>query len=282
MAPNAQEMTQDIRKEFDMLLEFVTSEQARTATADHIERGLFKLLLSLGAKLLMLFFALRSQACSREPLEREGEQILPYYEDRKRTYFSIFGAVDLWRPYFYKKGAPGQCMLDVELSLGVDCYSDLLREMVEYLGVYVVYHKASDILMRLLDLNLSTRVVEQTIADDATDVQAYYDQKPPPPPSSEADILVIQADGKGVPMVLETPAESPLRLGKGQKRGHKKEAIVTSVYTIAALPRTPEEVVASYYTQNRAEESSLPTPKRPKPQNKHIWATLQAMAQNSL
>jgi hypothetical protein len=275
MAPNTQEMTQDIRKEFDMLIEFVTSEQARTATADQVERGLFKLLLSLGAKLLILFFAVRSQACSREPLEQGADQTLPYYEDRKRTYFSIFGPVDLWRPYFYKKGMPGQCPLDAALSLGADRYSDLLREMMEYLGVYVVYHKVCDILMRLLDLNLSTRVVEQTVADDAPDVQAYYDQQPPPTPASEANILVIQADGKGVPMVLEPSAEPQVRLGKGQKRGHKKEAIVTSVYTIAAMPRTPAEVVASYYAQNRAAEPHPPAEKRPKPQNKHIWATLQ-------
>jgi hypothetical protein len=34
-----------------MLLKFVTSDQAKEATADQIERSLFKLLLVLGAKL---------------------------------------------------------------------------------------------------------------------------------------------------------------------------------------------------------------------------------------
>ena len=46
---------QDVRAEFDMLLDFVTGEKARTSTADRIERGLFKLLLQLGAQLLHLF-----------------------------------------------------------------------------------------------------------------------------------------------------------------------------------------------------------------------------------
>jgi hypothetical protein len=41
-----------------MLLDFVTGEPAQQATADHIERGLFKLLLAMGAKLLLLFFGL--------------------------------------------------------------------------------------------------------------------------------------------------------------------------------------------------------------------------------
>jgi hypothetical protein len=275
MTFNSQDIIQDIRAEYDMLIEFVTGEQAHTATADHIERGLFKLLLKLGAKLLTLFFVMRSQAYSREPLEIEEGQTLPYLEDKKRTYFSIFGRIALWRPYFYKKGSDGQSPLDAELSLGSDRYSDFLREIAEYLGVYVVYHKTTDILERLLELNLSTRVQQQIIADDAEDVEAYYEQKPPPAPEAEANILVIQADGKGVPLILETPPEPKVRLGKGQKRGRKKESIVTSVYTISALPRTPEEVVASYYAQNQADEPQKPTAKRPKPHNKHVWATLE-------
>ena len=274
MKSNSQEVIQDIRVEYDMLIEFVTGEQARTATADCIERGLFKLLLKLGAKLLTLFFVMRSEACCRESLETEGHQTLPYLEDKKRTYFSIFGKLALWRPYFYKKGVGGQSPLDAELSLGSDRYSDLLREMAEYLDVYVVYHKSTDILKRLLKLELSTRVQQKIIADDAADVEDYYEQKAPPSPEEEANILVIQADGKGIPLILETPAEPQVRLGKGQKRGRKKEAIVTSVYTIAKLPRTPEEVVASYYAQNQTDESQKTSRKRPKPQNKHVWATL--------
>lgn len=51
MTSNSQTIIQDIRQKFEMLLDFVTGEQAHQATADHIERGLFKLLLALGAKL---------------------------------------------------------------------------------------------------------------------------------------------------------------------------------------------------------------------------------------
>jgi len=50
-------------------------------------------------------------------------------------------------------------------------------------------------------------------------------------------------------MILEEDKAKaePVRLGKGQKRGNKKEAIVTSAYTIAPAVRTPESVVASYF-----------------------------------
>ena len=204
-------MIREIRVEFEQMLDFVTGEEARTATADQIERELFKLLISLGAQLLTLFFVMRSQACARESLPLANGQELPYHRDTKRDYFSIFGKLAVWRPYFYKKEIGGQSPLDAELSLGEDCYSDLVCEVSEYLGVYSVYHKTGDILERLLGLHLSTRVVDENMAEDAADVEAYYAQKPPPAPAQEAEILVIQADGKGVPLVMETPAEPKVR-----------------------------------------------------------------------
>mgnify|MGYP001579761907 CR=1 FL=1 len=272
MTFNSQEIIQDIRAQFEHMLDFVTGGQARTATADHIESGLFKMLLSMGAKLLQLFFVMRSQACSRQAIQTETGQELPYHRDTPREYFSIFGKVSVERPYFYQKGLGGQTPLDAELSLGEDCYSDLLREVSGYLGVYTVYGKTGDILERLLELNLSTRSLQQNIAEDAADVEAYYAQKPPPSPANEAEILVIQADGKGVPMILDGATEPSVRLGKGQKHGHKKEAVVTSVYTIETAPRTPEEVVASFF--ELPQDPQPPAPAHPKPQNKHIWATL--------
>jgi hypothetical protein len=238
-----------------MVLDFVTGAEAQVATADRIERGLFRRLLDLGAKLLLLFFIIRAQNCSREPLSKKDGQELPYHEERKRTYFSVFGKIPFWRPYFYKSGV-GEAPLDAELSLGSDRYSDFLREMSEYLAVYVAYGKDADLLKRFFDLQLSTRVIQQIIDADAVDVEAFYAQKPPPSPAEEAEILVIQADGKG------------------EKRGRKKEAIVTTVYTTLCAPGTPEDVVASLFHQDQSSDIRKDTPDPSKPRNKHIWATL--------
>jgi hypothetical protein len=268
---NLAKMQEDIRAEFETMLQFVTSEEAQTATADQIERSLFQLLLSLGAQLLLLFFQMRSQTCSRDTITVEGQEV-PYNSKQKRVYFSIFGKVPIWRPYFYSTEAGGHTPLDAELSLGTGRYSDMLREILEYLGVYVPYNKAVDIFKRILKLGVSTRVQQKFVAEDSEDVLAYYEQKPTPTASDEAEILVVQADGKGVPIILEKSSSTPVRLGKGQKRGRKKEAIVTTVYTIAAHPRTPEDVVNSFFQQNEEHKKSKSSP--PKPQNKHIWATL--------
>ncbi len=124
MTFNSPAIIQNIRADFEKMLEFGMGEEAQKATADHIERGLFKLLIALGAKLLILFFVMRSQACSRKELILKEGGKLPYHRDTQRSYFSIFCKLVLWRPNFYKKGMGGQAPLDAELSLGDDCYSD--------------------------------------------------------------------------------------------------------------------------------------------------------------
>jgi hypothetical protein len=267
MTSNSQVIIQDVRAEFEKMLAYVTDEQARRASADTTERGLFKMLIEMGLKLLTLFFAMRSENASRETLKtREGKELY-YHRDTKRRYVSIFGELELMRPYFYRKGQGGQIPLDAALSLGEDCYSDLVREVNDHLGVYGAYHKAGDILERLLGWKLSTRAIQANLGEDAADVSDYYAQKPAVEASREAEILVMQADGKGIPMILEETQPDKVRLGKGEKHGRKKEALVTSLYTIAPLIRTPEQVVASYY-----DKISLSRPSRP--QNKHLWATL--------
>jgi hypothetical protein len=135
MISNLQDIRENIQSEVEKLLDFVTGEEAQFATADHIERGLFRSLLKLGAKLLLLFFVTRAQNSSRASLQMEDGQEVPYHSEKKRTHFSIFGKWPFWRPYFYKSGVDGQSSLDAELSLGSDRYSDFLREMAEYLGV---------------------------------------------------------------------------------------------------------------------------------------------------
>jgi len=110
----------------------------------------------------------------------------------------------------------------------------------------------------------------------------FYAQEGPPPLAEEAAILVLQADGKGVPIVWPptgaagTPASAPVRLGKGRKRGGKKEASLTAVYTIAPAVRTPEAVVESLFRSPTAEAplGAGDREAREGPQHKQLWATL--------
>ncbi len=270
MSFNTEEIVQNIRTEFEFMLQGVQDSDERTA--DQMERALFKQLLGLGAQMMLLFFQMRAAQSARIPQETDTGAELPYHSEKKRDYYSIFGKLPVERPYFYASGLSGVSPLDAELSLGDDCYSDLVREMAEYLGVDVTYAKAGQIFQRLLGHSLSSQAVSSLVNTDAVDVERYYEQKPAPTVADEAAILVVQADGKGVPMVRETPTVNKTRLGKGEKRSKKKEAIVTTCYTIAPRIRTPLEVVTSFFHPD--ESQPPPSDQRTRPQNKHVWATL--------
>ena len=85
MTFNSPEIIQEVRAEFEQLLDFVTGAQARTAQADTIERGLFKMLLKLGAKRLQLFFSMRSEIGSRQAVQSQSGQKLAYPRDTERV-----------------------------------------------------------------------------------------------------------------------------------------------------------------------------------------------------
>jgi len=113
--------------------------------------------------------------------------------------------------------------------------------------------------------------------ETAVDATTFFAQPPDPTPlDPTATILVAQADGKGIPLTQSLHDQQPARLQRGQKRSKKKEAIVTSWYTIAPHPRTPEAVVAALLHE-KPPAGAAPTA-RPAPVGKELRATLAGKA----
>ena len=265
---------QNVKSDFDMLLSTVTDTNEQKCSADQMERYLFKQLLCLGADRMQLFFAHRSESCSRKEAVNEVGKTLPYHSDRTRDYFSIFGELTITRPYFYRKNDGGYISLDAELGLGTDCYSDFLRELHDELSVYMPFAKEVKIIDRFFDICLSTRCTQQFIETDAADVEVYYEQKPPPPVAEEAAILVLQADGKGVPIIQASASKDKVRLKRGEARSRKKAVTATAIYTIQPAPRSVDDVMASLLKKGETK----PDLNRSRPQRKQIWGTLQGKA----
>jgi len=265
---------QELKMDFDEIISEVSEAGNEACTAYHMERHLWQQMLKFGGRLMQLFFEASSQAAQRDEVYTEEGQRVPYHTDRRRKYFSIFGELSLHRPYFYRKDVDGQSPLDAELGLADDSYSDFLRELHEELSVFVSYEKTEQIPGRLLDIHLSKRVLQEFVAKDAADVQSYYEQLAPPPADEEGSILVVQADGKGVPMIRPSATGQKVRLRRGEARSRKKAANVTALYTIQSAPRTPEEVLQSLLSHEEGAEDPSWSSERHRPQNKKLWATL--------
>ena len=133
----------------------------------------------------------RVESESHTMLVNRNKTVLPYHSQKGRDYFSIFCKLSIERAYFYAWGGSGQCPLDEALSLPDRCYSDLLMESAELLGVEGAYGKGLQVVARLLGLDLSELALETSVAEHSQSVRAYYKQKNVFPSIEEGSILVV-------------------------------------------------------------------------------------------
>jgi hypothetical protein len=275
MASNSNQIVQYVQQEFQALVAYVTGPEARVQTAYTVEWTLFRRLLALGATLLRLFFVTRAAVRPAGMVTSADGTRLTDHDQRPTTDYAVFGKVRLWRPYVTAWGQAGRCPLDAELSLPARCYSDLRREWAAYGATDEAYRESRTGLERILGLPLSLQAFETGGAEAGQDV-ANFSAQPAEPTAlpTVGTILVVQADGKGVPMVQPPTQRPPVRLGKGQKRTKKKEAVVTGLYTMAPDPRTPQEVVAALWQDPEGRAPGA----RPLPVGKELRATLEGKA----
>jgi hypothetical protein len=272
-----------VHAEVEELLGIVTGPSSQQQSAAAVELAIFRRLLRLGATLLGLFFAARGAVKPVGPVVSEDGSELRYHDRRSIGYVSIFGKLRVWRHAFTAPGQSVVCPLDAELSLPARCYSDVLREWATYGATDGAYRASQTVLERVLGLTLSVQAIETAVQEDADDVAAFLTEPPAPSPVPPGCLLVVQADGKGVPMVPgETGAPTgrrEVRRKRGQPPGTKKEAIVTAVYTLAPTPRRPAEVLATLLPLD-GDAASAPADRadRARPVGKELRATLDGKA----
>lgn len=228
------------RKQFDQILTHVTS--AGRETLDAVERGAFAELLELGRQLLETrLSAEAAQDQAAEVMGPDGRK-LPYHSRKTVTYRSVFGEVEAKRAYYWEEGAgEGHCPMDARLNLPARKDSYVLQEWALQMGVAQSYDEVKGGLGELLGLEIPKRQLEAVARDAGAAGRTFYDEKQAPPPAKEGPILVVEADGKGVPMKKEVPVEQVKRLSKGQKRDKKKMAWVGVVYSTERRRGEPDD-----------------------------------------
>lgn len=263
---------------------------------DEVERALFDKGLRLGLQLLETFVVAAGDGDHGKTVEHQGKTLHRSELKMTKRYRSIFGVLFIER-HVYAPGPKKQVAwapLDARLGLPAGEQSYVLEDWVQRVCVKESFAEGVGSLRDLLGVNTSVRAAEvmtrkmAAYADHFSETAAAFD------PSSEQEIVVLAADGKGVPMrrpleqrlqehraVTAVPeaAESaapdqqpsagpkPKRLKKGEKRTRKQMAYVGAVYSIAPFKRSAEEVVNELRRKQRQAD-------RPRPQNKQVFAEM--------
>ena len=130
----------------------------------------------------------------------------------------------------------------------------IAKSKIRIAGIRDSFGEASVTLNKLLGTGVSPSRLEVVNRESANSYDAFYEKKEAPAPESEGKTNVVEFDGKGVPMIKSEAAKIQSRLGKGEKRQKKKEAIVGVGYTIDPKVRTATEVAENLVYPEKAKK----------------------------
>jgi len=243
------------------------------------EEGIYRRLLALGRALLAQHATAAGTGYTpgQPPATTAGEP-LAYKGLQTVEYLSIFGAVPLTRAAYASPAGGYLYPMDGQWNRPAQKYSYLLQQWLQAAASEEDYREAAARLHQVLGFPLVANVPQRLTQAVGLEVEGYYAQTAAPVAATEGSHLAVTADGKGVRLRLpRTDQDDPHpRRGKGEKRGTKREAIVTVDYTFDPVVRTPEQLVEELMRgrtgaarQQRREEhqqrrqQGLPEPREP-------------------
>ena len=259
-----------------------------------VELGLFRRLQLLGRTFLECFIAESGSGYEEgsPPLSEMGAPMkykgipTPF-----SPYMSIFGEIRIPRAAYQHPSGGYVYPIDAHLNLPESKFSYLLQKWLQASAVEMDFQTAVDRFNEIFDASFLPEVPQRLGFPISAYVQAFYEQDDAPEAETEGSHIAVSADGKGVRILrlerddLVEEVVSKARLGKGEKRGVKKESMVTVDFSFNPEDRDAREVLKALLkkqTQKEREQAKQERKQRreqglPEPRaalNPHRRATL--------
>ena len=242
-----------------------------------VERGIWQRVLQMGRHALGEFLACQGDGDVGGKLTMpDGHEVKRLEERHPRCYQSIFGQFPLLRAvYGSREGQKIEYIpLDARLQLPEGEFSYVLQDWAQALGVEYAFGRTAETLQMILGLKMPVDSLERINRKMAKAVEGFRQSLPAPAEKDEAELLVVTADAKGVPMrrgADQTPAGC--RRTKGQKANKKQMATLGCVYTVDPKERTAEAVVAALFRERKTPKDEWLDPE-PVAEQKRVWSSL--------
>jgi hypothetical protein len=259
------------RDEFEQMTRLVRQACTEQRKLHEVEADLWKHVLVMGRLLLQGYVAGYNQGDLGATLEIEGRVLRRLDRLHGRRYVSLFGGFGIDRYVYGTRETQKHEVIPLDSLLGLPAsdFSYVLQDWDQSLCVNNSYDHSQSTIASILGVEQSVLSLEHMTGQMSGSVAGFWESQPIPEPQTEGPIMVMTADGKGVPMRKKDQPKpcSGQRRGKGQKANQKRMACVGGVYTIEPFIRTPEDVVNELLRQSCSET-------RPQPQNKKLRAEL--------
>lgn len=279
----------DKASELILALETLVEEGGqKKERADKIERGVFDLLLQLGHEFMSRYFEYAGEGDEGETIEQSGKT-LKRFEPTERKYHSIFGVIPVIRfVYAEREKKKSFAPLDAQLGLPTVEHSYVLQDWLTRFCVKTSFDDSVMSLRELLGIKVSKRTAERLNEDLGEHVAPFRDSLSKEFTDDE-EIVVVSADGKGIPIrstieqrngLPETPwqrhhrkkqeakaeGRAKRRLARGQVKVRKQMAYVGAVFSIKPHVRTCSDILDEVVSKTPVD--------RPRPVNKRVQATM--------
>ncbi len=242
------------KKEINELFELIKNK-SNELEAYEAENIIFSRIMKIGMCALRGYFGEKGTGDIGKELILEDEVALKKISGlRGKDYFSVFGKLKVPRSYYFKEGYKGIMPLDEQANLPERCYSYLLQEWMDLFSIRDSFGEAKISLTKLLGLDIKQSRFEIISRESCSSYDEFYKTKEIPEPSSEGKYKVASFDGKGVPVIKKEAAKIKARLGKGEKRQKKKEALVGVSYTVDPKSRITEDVAKNLVYPEQAKK----------------------------
>jgi hypothetical protein len=256
----------------DALREFVHQAARDGQRIDTVEREVFRQLLSLGPSLLSAFVAAQGDGdLGPEAETPEGRTVRRLPERHDRRSGSTCGELALDRVVDGTREGPKieRVPLDERRGLPEGESSSVLEDWGQRLGLKGSFAEAGQSLEMLLGLRVGVRAPEQMSRVVAGHAPSFQDSLEPPLASEDGPLMVVTADGTGVPMRRpeEDGPKAHHRRTKGEEAHQKQMACVGAVSSIDPFVRRAEDIIDEVLRDQQAKE-------RPRPQHKPVGAEM--------
>lgn len=243
---------------------------AEGRSLDETERDVFSRVLDIGHAAVEQLLALQGDGDLGETVSTEQGVTLQRSENPvKRTLRTVFGE-HVIESFVYASGPKKKIALrpvDARLSLSPHRCSYLLEEFSQFFCVEQAFGQAARAVERVLRQKIPVDTLENINRRMGDQAAAFLDDLPTPPAEEEGELLVVTADGKGVPLVKNDAQKTPW-FDKPERPGNRRMATLACVYSVDRHVRTPEQIVAALFRDDDCEQPK----NRPRPQFKHVTA----------
>ena len=239
-----------IAKMADDLAGLVRQAVSSGSSLDSLERSVFRHVLALGQAAMDLFLKAQGHG-DLGPNVRTAEDGLLHRSTatQPRALRTIFGEHS-FDAFVYSRGPKQKIELrpiDARLNLPDSKASYLLQEFSQLFCIEKAFGVGARQFETVFGQTISVAVLEDINREMGTQADRFLnEQLPKPKAKEEGELLIVTADGKGVPLVKADAQRVPA-FDQKERPGNRRMATLGCIYSVDRIVRTPEQIAAALF-----------------------------------